>query len=375
MNCTRHLSLILFSGSMLCFSMAAKGVESSESQFEHAFNESCTEVARTLRSKRALSWYDISPFVSPGERLAAMATPGDLGYLRSQAKGKCSSLALVILAKMAKNEDAREVLQSLAMDDHAIALQAVSYAEPQIIKTIAEHIIRDSKGQSKTKVMPLLAATGDAETLKWFREMLRNQANRFPSLSAAVAILERRIALPDESQRIWQDALLVLWQANSQAPNYVNGRDYISPAKVLQERGIEIPVELLALQIKNKDMVAIYLAGLRREAALVDSLSQVAGCLGRSRYELGVIWSLAAIGGKDAFKAIAEQMAPGNRNNVDIAHTLTSCPSPHGAALLEELIKDERYRESWPAYRKELELIKAKLQAKGTPTQREELHK
>jgi len=369
MKYRRYPSLILFAGAMLWFSMPTRGTETSANQFAQAFDKSYEEAASALRS---VSWYAVSPYVSAAERLAAMARPEDIVFLQShcrvQAHSKFSGLALMTLARMAKNEDAREVLQSLAMEDHIVALQAVSYADPQIMKGIAEHIIRESKGESRIKAMHLLAATGDAQTLKWFRELLEAEMGNYlikDALTAAVAVLERKIVLPEDEQVIWQDAVLALWQADFQVPNYVSGRDYLSPAKYLYQSGIKIPVELLALQIKNKDTVAVYLAGLRREEALVDSLSQVAGGFSRSRSRYGLpdVWSLAAIGNEAAFKAIAEQMAPGNRNNPKIAHTLTRQPSERGAALLEELIKDERYKESWPAFREELELIKRKLRA------------
>jgi len=365
MKYRRYPSLILFAGAMLWFSMPTRGTETSANQFAQAFDKSYEEAASALRS---VSWYAVSPYVSAAERLAAMARPEDIVFLQShcrvQAHSKFSGLALMTLARMAKNEDAREVLQSLAMEDHIVALQAVSYADPQIMKGIAEHIIRESKGESRIKAMHLLAATGDAQTLKWFRELLEAEMGNYlikDALTAAVAVLERKIVLPEDEQVIWQDAVLALWQADFQVPNYVSGRDYLSPAKYLYQSGIKIPVELLALQIKNKDTVAVYLAGLRREEALVDSLSEVARTC--SPNGAGAIWSLAAIGNEAAYKAIADQMTPDNKKNAKIAHTLAKHPSERGAALLEELIKDERYKESWPAFTRELELIKRKLRA------------
>lgn len=302
----------------------------------------------------------MSKFASQAEKLVKAGAVQEIAFLISKAEShdrneKC--LALLTLARISENKQARETISRLMAADSPLdnfgAIVAVTFMQPEFIKEVV-------LSHATFGTYPLLAATGDKDTLEVLRKTkadLRTKpvtVDAVNRLNAAIALLDKRLSLPEEKQLTWRKYLLVLYRANCERPNFRGGGNHAIAAEALAKRGISVPAEILEVQIENRDMVAIALAGIQKEEALVGALSDVATKVP----EHAALHSLAIIDSEASYKAIEHLAKPEDPDqNKSIARTLRSHASERSAALLEKLCKDEKYKDSWPAFTDALSLI------------------
>jgi len=315
----------------------------------------------------------MSKFHPQAQKLVEAGGLNEIPFLRTQAaerSGDRRCLALLTLALMAEHEDARDALLNLAKVDSPFALLALSFMEPQHIKDVATELARDPAAYARYKVFPLLAACGGNDTLDWLRAhklALRDTPATdavINDLGVAIAVLEKKLRLPEERQRIWQESLLLLWRANRELPGFRGGNNHSISAQSLASRGISVPADVLEMQIRHGDLIAIALAGIQKEESLVGPLSEFAS---KGLWAGMVAVSLGQIGSDDSFRALAELLKPQDgasaaQGRGQILRSLQwECPTQSMVDFLETLCKDEQYKESWPAFRRVIDSINARL--------------
>ena len=129
-------------------------------------------------------------------------------------------------------------------------------------------------------------------------------------------------------------------------------------------KGSFLPADVLEMQIRHGDLIAIALAGIQKKESLVGPLSEFAS---KGLWAGMVAVSLGQIGSDDSFRALAELLKPQDgasaaQGRGQILRSLQwECPTQSMVDFLETLCKDEQYKESWPAFRRVIDSINARL--------------
>lgn len=300
----------------------------------------------------------MSRFASQAQNLIEAGASREIEFLltKSESKdGKERCLALMTLARLAENKQARE----------AVAKQgslAISFMEPQYVREVALDLANQSEYYVRFGALDLLAATGDKNTLERLQTMktdLRDKpvtAELKERVDAAISLLEKRLSLPADQQIEWGKYLLILFRANREEPSLNGERPFSIAAEALARGGMKMPAKLLEIQIRNGDMAAITMAGMQKDDGLIGALLDTAS-KGRQN---AAAYSVAMIDSEASYKAIADLFEREDPQHSKLmALTLRGQPSERSVALLEKLCRDERYKDSWPTFEKALRRINA----------------
>ncbi len=246
--------------------------------------------------------------------------PASVEFLKTQAKTReTGKAAMLVLAKLAgTNETAKDALRELSGDsDYSVrrdAVTALGYVDPNQARTMAESLL-DLAMPTETRrgAVELLAAIGDAASLEMLRQWRLVEKDPYVGLSLASTLreLEHRLTqVPPDHQASWAEQEIAFWRTLRQSPMFrkVDAENGFAAA-FLNSQGRQFSRDFLEHKLRDRNMLAIAIAGYQQEAWAVPFLKPCAGLTGSAGdYARG---SLGAIATEEAIRAMEDTIWPG----------------------------------------------------------------
>jgi len=325
-----------------------------------------------LRRRSYLKNYDeglLSPYIRFVQNMDVKPTDADLLALEeliAEKHGVASCIAWLVIARAGDSAVAQEIITKHAANGDVIAILAVSFMPSPLCKKTSERLVAAERVfvPGKVEALRLLSHVGDASTLAMLKELRPAMENkeRLSALDCCLQCLETKLSHTPEEQQLWTDMGVAYWRAALEAPRFVKiGSRYTKAAARLAESGRRFPTDFLKCRVEACDPLAIVIAGEQREKSLVEPIAKVAR-RGGWMSDLALT-SLAKIGNNKALQALRSCMTPGpSYTNRRIADALWSYGGPEAGELLEALLQDEEYKESWPYLKSALEMLQQRME-------------
>lgn len=335
--------------------------------FGKAFEKAAESVDRHGKDWEHRDVWSLTPFDAVGDDLLSKFPDADVEFLKVALTNDhdqgVSNLAWIMLAKLSDHKEARDVIikqacneKDLGTPDYARARQAVlavSFMPDAVRKEVAETIATQAKQwEFRKDMVELLSHIGDEESVKVLEKISKDERGHLQQSAVdALAYRQERLKQAADEQAAWTQCGILYWRVNREVdtPADYFGK-YTWAAELLNITGVKFPVSFLRYHIKAGDRTAAILAGIQKETELVDDLDAV-----------GALGSLIKIGNKEAMDALSKHITPENASR--IAESLGKSGSHEAAKLLERLLKDENYKDSWPVFERTLESINERLKA------------
>jgi HEAT repeat protein len=336
---------------------------------EKVFMQAAKAVEAAARDEH-LRRGSLSPYEKAGDVLASRFPDADFEFLKAQAENEegdsARKLAWMVLAKLASHQkDARDMVSGRAIAGDRLAILAVSFMPEAVRKEVAESLVRqEGYWQGKQDLVELLGFIGDEDSLKALNDLVGRNNERLarPAAIGVLPCLQEKLKQTAAEQQVWSQRGVCCWRAmlEVEEPRLV-GPEYVWAAEHVANSGVRCPVSFLKCRIKAGDVLAIVLAGIQKEGELIEDLGVAAesnSVLQRGK----ALESLVQIGNKDAMDVLSRLMKPGaTEENNRIAQVLADMGTESSAGLLERLVRDERYRDSWPAFEEAIKHIRERL--------------
>ena len=325
-----------------------------------------------LPEARMARFHNIFSFVPFARRIEEAGVEPDVPFLRNVATtgdGYDSLLAWLLLARGCT--DTMKTLYPAAAAH--LREPIVLFAAPPDVRIIASQMLDNVHAPIvRTGGAGLLRLVGNHDSLIELRKRLEQTTEPLvrATMKKAIAAIEAKLqSVPEPERDEWDAQELCFAAALSVGSGSAAGIRVDRGAASAINAGFSFTIPFLRAKMRSdgiltaeENMLAVALAGEQKTAELV---GDIAALLEKEqiRTRLAITY-LAKIGNEAAFQVIAEQIKPGGtKQNLHIARTLSNWPTEATAAFLEQLTKDERYRESWPDFETELGHTRASLKA------------
>jgi len=337
---------------------------------EKALMQAAKAVEATARDEH-LNWRWLSPYEKAGADLASRFPDADIEFLKAQAENEkgdsVRKLAWVVLANLADHQkDARDMVSGRAIAGDRLAILSVSFMPEVAMKEVAECLVRqEGYWEGKQDIVELLGFIGDEDSLKALNDLVSrdNESLARPAAINALSCLQEKLKQTAAEQQAWSQCGVRCWRAMLEVskPRLI-GVEYVWAAEHVANSGVKCPVSFLRCYIKGGGVLAIILAGIQREPELVEDLG--AAAQSDSSLQRGkALGSLMRIGNKGAMDVLLKQMKPGaTEENNRIAQILADHGTSASVELLERLVRDEKYSESWPTFKEAINKINERLE-------------
>ncbi|MCP4379473.1 MAG: hypothetical protein GY794_25290 [bacterium] len=361
------------------------------------YDKAIADAARTVpaAAKRGhIKRTSLSLYEKLGSNLAATFPKADITFLKARIANEkdylATSLAWVMLAKLADRKEARDVVlrHCYAGRDkrsRPLAILSVSFMPTAARKGVAEAIAsQQGHWYSRRDMFELLAYIGDEKTVKLLSKIAKKGWSEIEREAATKALefLQAKMKQSVSEQKAWAQAGVRFWRARREVREaHIREQEPRYAAEQVANSGVKCPVAFLRRKIKDgditkqhvlaEDVMAIILAGLQKNAELTSDLDRVAARVAASPSELlrwkWAVVSLVRIGNKAAMDVVYKHMKPDDaKKNEYIAEKLATYGTKSAVALLEKLSKDEKYKTSWPVFKLCLKSLKSRLDSKRT---------
>jgi hypothetical protein len=346
----RYLRLLLMA---LLTLQATSAAAAAPGAYETEFAKAVDTVLSTGKGQR-LIWQAISPYEQVGADLASKFPTADLDFLSARTKNKddqfSQKLAWVVLAKLSDRKEAREMVIEQAAAGNLSAMFAIALMPETVRREAAESVVRLTKSEeTKGSIVTLLGGVGNAQDERLLDDLLRDDENRGVrhAAQASLVFLREKLGRKAEEQRLWSQCAAVCWQGNCEASRpSVPLMKYWWAAEVVVASGVKCPVAFLRCLIKQGEGIAIVLAGLQKEADLIEDLERAA------ETDLAdlAIGNLIQIGTKEAMDAVSRQFKAGAlARNKQLVEMLRDSKSSEAIQRLERLGQDEHFKDLRPS--------------------------
>lgn len=336
---------------------------------KRAFAESFRDVALQA-SKR---WGDraearrLWPYT---EGLARKDAETDTAFLRQIMAGDeeatRAKLAALVLARRGGKE-ARDCLYTLLVNSPKVGDEVAYYMSPNDLQDVAERILVNRKEEElQMAALKFLGFAGDENSLALLKRMVVEVENETvrTRLQMDITGLSRRLERTPKDKRLeWAMHDLRYYRAARVTAGYRSEEAAIGmAARSLVEEGA-FPAAYLRSKIKDRHMIAVAIAGMQREAGLVDDLANMPDiCKGGWQGDT-VMYSLASIGTAAAMEALAKWP---KLDDPRVGGRMATVLAVHGREsaipLLKKLSENEECKGSWPAFKAAIERIEGRLE-------------
>jgi hypothetical protein len=264
------------------------------------------------------------------------------------------------------------VSTDLKFDITARAILSVSMLPEAIRREMVKSLAMDAKSLDvRLDMVELLAHVGDESSLIFLREMAKQGTNPAltkvaaakmgSAITVAAECLNEKLKYPEAEQWQWSQCGVICWRAIREVvkPANLHG-EYEWAAENIIGSGVLCPAVFLNRRIRSGDPVAFALAAIQKEELAVGALGEAANADGACRGRALAV--LIRIGTEDAIRMLAKRMVPSTiRENEAIAKQLSDYGTNAAIKMLDELMTDDRYRQSWPAFQTAQKRIAAKI--------------